>query len=524
MKNKLFPNAKNTLPYFGFSALTGCLSALLGTAFKLGAEGVIHLSGTLYAAARQAPLWLPVLIIGAALLGLAASFIVSRFHSCKGGGIPTSVAAVRGMFTFRWLPSIFVLPFSALLTFFSGVPLGTEGPCVQMGTAIGDGVIQCCGAEKHKPWRRYVMTGGASAGFSVATASPLAAIVFSVEELHRHFSPLLLAGVSVSVMTAQITVQLLSFFGLGSGSLFHIPVLNAIDPRFLFVPVLIGTLCGLCSVLFTRFYHIVETVMRSILKKRSVTTVFPLLFALMALLGFVLPDAPGTGHALVEKLLDTQVLWYLLLLIFFLRAVFMMAANTAGATGGVFLPTIAFGAIIGALCAKGMIALGWIDASHSPLMVVLGITAFLGATSRIPLTACVFAVEALGGIHNAPAIIIAATAAFLTVEISGVKDLTDTVIEAKLHSIRKGTKPMIAETTFTVEENSFAAGKELCDILWPDACRVVSFEAAPESHHSVGIQAGDRITVRYQTCTPEATARELIALAGTPAGQKESCS
>lgn len=514
MKNKLFLNTKNTLPYVGLSAIVGCLSAVLGTAFKLGAEGVIHLSGTLFAMARRAPLWLPVLIIGAAILGLGASFIVSRFHSCKGGGIPASVAAVRGMFPFPWLPSILVLPFSALLTFFSGIPLGTEGPCVQMGAAIGDGVIQCCGSKKQKLWRRYVMTGGASAGFSVATASPIAAIVFSVEELHKHFSPLLLAGVSVSVMTAQVTVQLLSFLGVGSGSLFDIPAMAAVAPCFLFAPVLIGTVCGLCSVLFTRFYHIIEKTVRTILKKRSVTLVFPLLFALMALAGFALPEAPGTGHALVEKLLDTHIVWYLLLLIFFVRAVFMMVANTSGATGGVFLPTIAFGAILGALCAEGMLALGWIQAGHYPLMVVLGITAFLGATSRIPLTACVFAVEALGGIHNVPAILIAATVAFLTVELSGVKDLTETAIEAKLHSIRKGAKPTAAEITLTVEENSFAVGKELCDLLWPDACTVVAFEAAQEDHDRVGIQPGDRITVRYQSHTPDVTAGELTALTG----------
>ena len=514
MQKRVYKNIKKMLPYVGFSVIAGFLSAILGTVFKLGAEGIIHLSGTIYGTVRQNPIWLPLLVVGAAAVGLVASGIVSRADSCKGGGIPTSVAAVRGMVRFRWLVSVLVLPFSALLTFFCGLPLGTEGPCVQMGTAIGDGVIRCVGSEKHRGWRRYVMTGGASAGFSVATASPISAVVFSVEELHKHFSPLLLVGVSISVMTAQITVQILSLFGIGSDILFQLPEILTISPRFFFAPLIVGIVCGLCSVVFTRFYHIMENMVRTILKRLSIKIMFLVLFACTALVGFFLSDTLGTGHALVDKLFDTHFAWYLLLLVFFVRAVFMMTANTSGATGGVFLPTLAFGAMVGSLCADGMIALGWLEPGHGTLMVILGITAFLGATSRIPLTACVFAVEALSGIHNILAILMATTVAFLIAELSGVEDFTDTVIEAKLNSIRKGSEPTVAETSLTVGENSFAAGKELRDILWPDSCTVISVEHVQGSHHHAGLNPGDVVTVRYRTHTPTVTAEELTALLG----------
>lgn len=524
MQRNLLRNIKNMLPYCGLSAIAGCLSAILGTVFKLGAEEVIHLCGTLYAVVRQNLLWLPVLVLGAALLGLVASWIVSKAPSCKGGGIPSSAGAVRGMFIFPWLTSVIVLPFSALLTFFCGLPLGTEGPCVQMGTAVGDGVLRCWGSKKQLPWRRYVMTGGASAGFSVAAASPLSAIVFSVEDLQKKFSPLILLGVSVSVMTAQITVQLLSLLGIGSASLFQISDMSTLAPCLLFAPLLIGIICGLCSVLFTRFYHMVAKLAGTVMQKRSVVLVFPLLFAGMALVGVALSDALGTGHGLVEKLLDHHIAWYLLLVVFLVRTVFTTTANAAGVTGGLFLPTLAFGGIIGSLCADGMIALGWMEANYYPLMVVLGIVAFLGATSRIPLTAGVFAVESLGCIHNVPAVIIAITVAFLTAELSGVEEITETVIDAKLHSLRKGTEPTavecsftVEEHSFTVEEHSFAVGKEPSDILWPDTCTVVSVEPAQRSHTSSHIQAGDRITVRYKRYSNSEPDKELMALVGSSA-------
>ena len=227
----------------------------------------------------------------------------------------------------------------------------------------------------------------------------------------------------------------------------------------------------------------------------------------------------GSGHDLIEHLLgehlfENETLWYFLIIMLAVRAIFMMISNTAGITGGVFLPTLSFGAILGSLCAEGMIALGWIQPDHYVLMVALGMTAFLGATSRIPVTACVFAVEVLGGIHNILAIIIATTVALLTVEMSGLEDFTDTIIESKVKAINKGKTPVIMEVPLTVRENSFVVGKELRDILWPNACTVISFERASANSGQIAIAMGDVITVHYKTYHPEDTAEELRILVG----------
>ena len=518
MNNRLLHHIKNLLlPCLAFSVTAGFLSAILVTAFKLAAEWIVHLSSSIYGTARANPQWLPLLVLGAAVIGLVSSFIFSRSRSCRGGGIPTSVAAIRGLVGFKWFASVCILPFSALLTFLGGLPLGTEGPCVQMGTAIGDGVVQCLGKEKHKGWRRYIMTGGASAGFSIATSSPITAIIFSMEELHKRFSPLLLTVASLSVMTAQITVRALAALGIGTVELFCIDTLPAISVKMLFVPLIIGLVCGGASILFTRFYQTVDHVVHATLKKVSAKILFPALFACIALVGFFLADSLGTGHALVESFFHGRTAWYLLILVFLVRALFMMISNTAGVTGGVFLPTLAFGAIIGALCAEIMTALGWIGSEHYVLVVVFGVTAFLGATSRIPITACVFAVEALGGIDNVLALIIAVTVAFLTVELSEVEDFTDTVIEAKVRKITRGKTPTVVETALTVGANSFVVGKELRDILWPNSCVVVSFERAQKNKGMAVLEEGDVITVHYKTYSPDETEQELAALVGEQA-------
>jgi hypothetical protein len=159
-----------------------------------------------------------------------------------------------------------------------------------------------------------------------------------------------------------------------------------------------------------------------------------------------------------------------------------------------------------------MIALGWIGAEERILLVVLGIASFLGASSRIPVTASVFAIEALGGIHNVLPIVIATTVALLTVELAGMEDFTDTVIRAKIRSVSKGRSPTVITAPLTVAAGAFAVGKELRDILWPASCRIIAYEH--KSTESGGIAVGDVITVRYETYHPEDTAAEFKALVG----------
>ena len=507
------------LPCLAFSICTGVFSSVFITLFKSAVSFIVGISESFYATVRANPVWLPLLIGGAALLGLASALILSFSPDCRGGGIPTSIATIRGITGFKWIESLFILPLSTFITFFSGVPLGTEGPCVQMGTAVGDGVVRLIGREKNKGWRRYMMTGGAASGFALATGSPITAILFAMEEIHKRFSPLLFSIVSISVAVSQLTSRFFSFLGLGSTALFHVDTLTSFPLSRIFIPLLTGLLCGICSIGFIKLYHLIDSIVRQKLSKLSIRIKFPIIFALTALAGFFLEELLGTGHSLIdhllgEHLLESNTFWYLLLIVFIVRAIFMMVSNTAGITGGIFLPTLAFGAILGALCAEAFIALDLMGAEYYTLLVVVGMVAFLGASSKIPMTACVFAIEALGGFHNVLPIILAVTAAFLAVEVSGLGDFTGTVIKTRAHASHKGKQPCVIEVSLTVYKDSFVIDKELTDILWPASCTLLSIERGPNKTGKLGIAEGDILTVHYTTYNPSATADEFEVLVG----------
>ncbi len=512
------------LPSLAFSICTGVFSSVFITLFKMAVSFIVGMSEDIYITARSNNVYLPLVIGGAAALGLASALILTFFKECRGGGIPTSIAAIRGITGFQWIEGLFVLPFSTLITFLSGVPLGTEGPCVQMGTAIGDGVIHLIGEKKNKGWRRYIMTGGAASGFALATGSPITAILFAMEEIHKRFSPLLFSIVSMSVAVSHLMSRLFDSLGFGTTALFHVDTLQAFPLTRIFIPLLTGLLCGICSIGFIKLYHFVDSLIRMKLSKISIRIKFPIIFALVALIGFFLTELLGSGHSLIdhllgEHLLESQTFWYLLVVVFLIRAIFMMVSNTAGITGGIFLPTLAFGAILGALCAEAFIALGLIDPEHYTLLVVVGMVAFLGASSRIPMTACVFAMEALGGFHNVLPIIIAVTAAFLTVEASGLGDFTGTVIKTKARMVHKNKQPHVIEVPLTIYKGAFAIDKELSDILWPASCTLLSIEKGRNQTGKLGISEGDILTVHYTTYDPVATANEFEVLVGDQSGE-----
>ena len=104
--------------------------------------------------------------------------------------------------------------------------------------------------------------------------------------------------------------------------------------------------------------------------------------------------------------------------------------------------------------------------------------------------------------------------ALLIVEASGLEDLTDKVIDAKLHKVTKGKTPFDVEVSLTVNPNSFVVGKELRDVLWPNSCVVVAFKRAKPSKKYSVISEGDVITVKYVTYDPSATIKELNDLVG----------
>ena len=513
MEKKQRLKLKNTLfPCIFLSAVCGAFTGVFIFGFKFLASRVIEFSSTVYAFVRENPSYLPILLGVVGLLACASYFLIKYEPDCKGGGIPTVVAFIRGFISFRWLASAFVLLFSALITFLGGVPLGNEGPSVQMGCAVGRGTVDIF-SKKNKAWDKYIMTGGACAGFAAVTGAPISAMLFAIEEIHHRFSPLIFMAASTATLTASVVMRALGVIFGRDVSLFHFEIGSVLPMRYVWATALVGIITGLVAILYTKLYRALNKVINGKLKDFPLILKFVIVFIVVGLLGFLSDGFIGTGHGLIDLIIENHYFpWLVLLLYLLVRAVMLLVANQSGITGGLFVPSLCFGAIVGELVSRLLIFSGILPAEYRVIMVVVGMASFLSAASRIPLVAVMFSVEALSSLPNIVTVAVGVAFSYLVVELSGIKDFSETVVEKKIAQNEKGRPMYVCDVHMTVKENAFAVGKEVKDILWPP--RLVITSVYRQAVDEAMFQIGDVLHLRYKSAYPEDTYEVLESFLG----------
>ncbi len=508
-------------PCVVFSGATGVVAGSLIFLFRQGASLMGRWSSMGYQWAGVHPVRVGLLLLAAGVLGLISWFFWKYLPDCRGGGIPASVGWVRGLLSFRWVSCLFGVFASSMITFLGGIPLGTEGPSVQIGTAVGKGTVRLLG-RRHPAWDRYVMTGGASAGFAAATGAPLTGILFAFEDAHRRFSPMLLMVSAMTAVSGALTVRGLFALTGQSWKLFDFPQSPALPLRHCWTALLLGVFCGLFAVLFTRLYSLLGSVLKKGNKQIPPVVRIVFLFVCVALLGVWLPGMTGSGHHLMEEAFRGNGAWWILILLLCARSLFLILANNLGVTGGLFLPTLTFGALLGALWGKGLMAAGLLSQEYFGVMVIVGMCSFLGASSRTPLMAIAFSLEALSGIGNVLPVILGVCFAYVVIELTGTECFIDRVLSQKVESEAKGKNMVTVEEKFTVRPQSFAIGKEVRDILWPPRCQVLSIDRNHSAAHGgATLSQGDILLLYYRTYDTNQTQRELESLLG-PQSEEEN--
>ena len=256
-------------PAFIFGSITGIITSVVVTLFKLLTKYIIQFSNSAFALMKEKIYLIPIALLLALGVSYVIALILKKEPSVRGGGIPHSISVLRGITGFNWLRALigsFVLP---MISFLFGVPLGTEGPSVLIGTAIGKGSTSLL-AKKHMAWNKYSMTAGASSGFSVATGSPISGIIFAVEEIHGRISPMILMVATVSVAFSRITSELLSkitFLNIEIELFPNAPQVQALELKDIWIPILIAMVVGILSVLFLCYYRLIYNLFNKVLVK-----------------------------------------------------------------------------------------------------------------------------------------------------------------------------------------------------------------------------------------------------------------
>jgi H+/Cl- antiporter ClcA len=369
---------KAQLVFWGGAILVGMVSAL----FALGAE----YASSLFRQVNEHSRYWPLLLTP---LGLAAIAWLTRryFPGAQGSGIPQAIAALQmapGAHHLRGaILSIRIAIGKVLLTMLGllcGASIGREGPTVHIGASIMYAVGHRARFPRHYLDHSLIVAGGA-AGIAAAFNTPLAGIVFAIEEMARSFeersSGTMLTAVVIAGITALAFLGNYTYFGTSDATL-------ELGADWYIVPI-VGVAGGLLGGLFARLLVSGAQWIAPHLQRHPI--LIPALCGLGVAVAGLLSGGSvyGTGYPEAKAVLTGSggVEGDF--------ALYKMAATLlsyfSGIPGGIFAPSLATGAGFGAVAAE------LFSGPSVQAIVVLTMVAYFTGVVQTPITSFVIVME-----------------------------------------------------------------------------------------------------------------------------------
>jgi len=283
--------------------------------------------------------WRRLLFPVAGSLGIG--YLLFRyFPYARGSGVPQTKAALfarEGRITLRTVLGKF---FCTAATLASGIPLGREGPSVQVGAGIASLLGRFLGLRPEKV--KALLPVGAAAAIAAAFNTPLAAVLFSLEEIVGDLHAPVLGSVVLASATSWVMLRLL----LGNNPLFKVPQYQLVHPSEFAIYALLGVAGGLVSVAFTR---LLLGMRERFLSFPNRTVWFQPLAGglLVGLMGWFVPQVLGVGYGYVGDALNGTMTLKLMLALVVLKLLAVTTSYASGNAGGIFGPSLFIGAMLG---------------------------------------------------------------------------------------------------------------------------------------------------------------------------------
>jgi H+/Cl- antiporter ClcA len=339
-----------------------------------------------------------------AAIGYVLYRIVRADPMTSGSGIPQIEGILAGHMAMNWARVLVLKFFGAVLGIGAGLSLGREGPSVQLGACVGQGIGRL---SRRAPGEdRYLLTAGAGAGLAAAFNAPLAGVIFCLEELTKNFSPLVLMGAVSACVTATTVTQI--FFGIAP--VFHLGTVPVIETgHFFFLLIALGGFVGVFALAFDPALVFSLDRFEALPLPEAVKPMLPLFAA--GMLGFFLPQVLGGGSPLVDATAAGAYGAGMIVLLLAGKFVFTIFCFGSGVPGGIFLPMLVLGGLSGALFSLGAQALGLAPGDFFVNGLVLGMAAYFAAAVKSPITGTILIMEMTGSFaHLLPLILVSMTA------------------------------------------------------------------------------------------------------------------
>jgi CIC family chloride channel protein len=363
------------------------LTLLIGATVGVMVVGFIAITEHLASALRAAgtPAWqrfaTPV------LASLLVGYLLHRFFpDARGSGVPQTKAALyarQGFIPLRTVAGKFLC---SSVTLASGIPLGREGPSVQIGSGIASVLGRALGLSPERV--RSLVPVGAAAALAAAFNTPIAAVLFSLEELLGNLHAPILGSVVIAAATSWMVLRLL----LGNEPLFHVPQYELVHPSELIVYVVLGVVGGLVSVAFVKgILWLRERFLRLPLSSRWLQPAAGGL--VVGLFAFALPEFFRFGYPTVGQALNGELDLVHMAVLVGLTLTATSLCYASGNSGGIFGPSLFLGAMVGGVV--GSVAHGLFPQSTATpgAYALVGMGASFAGILRVPMVSVIMIFE-----------------------------------------------------------------------------------------------------------------------------------
>jgi CIC family chloride channel protein len=505
-QHELFPRA----------ALVGLCAGAVAVAFRALLTGADALRNLLVSWAHATPLfgWVFPMAFSATGAALGVAVVYRYAPETSGSGIPHLKAVLHRLRDLAWLRVLVVKFVGGVLAIGGGLALGREGPTVQMGGAVGDGIARRLKVSTRD--RLTLTAAGAGAGLAAAFNAPLSGLVFILEEVQRDFRPAVFGGAFLAAAAADVVARLAS----GQLPVFTVPDYPVPPLTTLPVFIVLGCIAGALGVLFNRC--LLETMnWMGGFGSRWTLGIAAATGAIAGLIAWFSPLAVGGGHSLAETVLTGNMALSAIPIGFLLRFLLTVSSYGTGAAGGIFAPLLVLGALLG-------LAVGQIAHAMAPMLVtqpgvfaVVGMAAYFTAIVRAPLTGVVLILEMTGNYEQMLPLLASCFCAYFVAEYLKDVPIYEALLERDL--LRRGVainseEPIVVE--MEVEDGAPFVAREVRELGLPSGCVLVRCNTDGREWVPTAVtrlEAHTRITA---VITPKANDALTVLRRGCVAGEE----
>jgi CIC family chloride channel protein len=366
-----------------FLALALVIGALTGGAVVAFIVLTERLGMRLYPATGNA--WRRILfpIAGSLTMGW---LLYRYFPYARGSGVPQTKAALFARDGRIRLHTVLGKFFCTSATLASGIPLGREGPSVQVGAGIASVLGRFLGLSTEKV--KSLLPVGSAAAVSAAFNTPLAAVLFSLEEVVGDLHAPVLGSVVLASATSWMVLRLL----LGNSPLFKVPRYELVNAAEFGIYALLGIASGLVSVAFSQLL----LRMRAWFLKRRPTTawIHPVAGGVVVgVMGWLVPQVLGVGYGFVGDALNGNMALELMALLVPLKLLAVTTSYASGNAGGIFGPALFLGAMLGGSIGNVAHRLFPAGSASAGAYALVGMGAMFAGIVRAPMTSVLMIFE-----------------------------------------------------------------------------------------------------------------------------------